>query len=134
LKDSTSPKAVLLASAVAESGDSDGLLLLVELENRLRQPLINWRTIQGAVTEHIPSELWRGAFDVLPVAATELRQKLLAMTTDGGPHDAAARVLREIDRIRDENGAPEDEPRHPDIASGKPWPILVPVPDAEDGA
>lgn len=134
LKDSTSPKAVLLASAVAESGDSDGLLLLVELENRLRQPLINWRTIQGAVTEHVPSEHWRGAFDVLPVAATELRQKLLAMTTDGGPHDAAARVLREIDRIRDENGAPEDEPRHPDLASGKPWPILVPVPDAEDGA
>jgi hypothetical protein len=42
-------------------------------------------------------------------------------------------VLREIDRIRDENGAPENEPRHPDLASGKPWPILVPDPDAEDG-
>jgi hypothetical protein len=55
------------------------------------------------------------------------------MTTDGGRHDAAARVLREIDRVRDENGAPEEEPRHPDLASGKPWPILVPDPDAEDG-
>jgi hypothetical protein len=57
----------------------------------------------------------------------------LAMTTDGRPHDSAAGVLREIDRIRDENGAPEDEPRHPNFASGKPWPILVPDPDAEDG-
>ena len=29
------------------------------------------------------------------------------MTTDGGPHDSAARVLREIDRVRDENGGPK---------------------------
>lgn len=133
LKDGNSPKAALLASAVAEGDDPDGLLLLVDLENRLQCSLISWRTIQGAVTEHVPSEHWRGAFDVLPVAATELRKKLLAMTTDGGPHDSAARVLREIDRVRDESGAPEDEPRHPDLASGKPWPILVSDPDAEDG-
>ncbi len=133
LRNGDSPKAVLLAKAVVESGDSEGLLLLVELENRLQQPLIDWRAIQGAVTEHVPSEHWRDAFDVLPVAATELRQKLLAMTTDGGPHDAAARLLREIDRIRDENGSPKDEPRHPDLSSGKPWPILVPLSGVEDG-
>jgi hypothetical protein len=133
LKDGTSPKAALLANAVAEGDDPNGLLLLVELENRVQRSLISWRTIEGAVTEHVPSEHWRGAFEVLPVAATELRRKLLAMTTDGGPRDAAARVLREIDRVRDENGAPEEEPRHPDLASGKPWPILVPDPDAEDG-
>jgi hypothetical protein len=132
LKDDASPKALLLASAVAEGDDPDGLLHLVELENRLRRSFISRQTIQGAVTVHVPSEHWRGAFDVLPVAATELRGKLLAMTTDGGPHDAAARVLREIDRVRDESGTPEDEPRHPDLASGKPWPILVADPDAED--
>ncbi len=131
LKDGISPKALLLANAVAESDDPDGLLLLVELENKLQRSLISWRTIQGAVTEHVPSEHWRGAFDVLPVAATEHRRKLLAMTTDGGPHDAAARVLREIDRVRDESGAPEGEPRHPDLTSGKPWPILVPDRDVE---
>ena len=133
LKEGTSPKSGLLANAVAEGDDRDGLLLLVELENKLQRPLISWRTIEGAVTEHVPSEHWRGAFDVLPVAATELRRKLLAMTTDGGLHDSAARVLREIDRVRDENGAPDDEPRHPDLASGKPWPILVSELDAEHG-
>lgn len=133
LKDSTSSKTALLANAVAEGGDPDGLLLLVELEKKLRRSLISWRTIQGAVTEHVPSDHWHGAFDVVPVAATDLRQKLLAMTADGGPHDYAARVLREIDRVRDESGAPESEPRHPDLASGKPWPILVPDPDANDG-
>ncbi len=133
LKEGTSVKAGLLARAVAEGDDPDGLLLLVELENRLQRPLISWRTIHRAVTEHVPSEHWRGAFDVLPVAATKVRRQLLAMTTNGGPHDAAARVLREIDRVRDENGAPDDEPRHPDLVSGKPWPILVPDPDVQDG-
>lgn len=134
LKDGTAANAELLAGAVAEGDDPDGLLLLVELEGKLKRPLISWHTIQGVSTEHVPSEHWRGAFDVLPVAATELRRRLLAMTTDGGPYDSAARVLREIDRVRDENGMPEDEPRHPDLASGKPWPILVPDPDAGDGA
>lgn len=132
VKDGTSPKTALLASAVAEGDDPDGLLLLVELENRLQRRLISSLTIERAVTEHIPSEHWRGSFEVLPVAATELRRKLLAITTDGGPRDAAAHVLREIDRIRDRNGSPEDEPRHPDLTSGKPWPILVPDPDADD--
>ena len=77
LKDGTSPKTALLANAVAEGDDPDGLILLVELENKLQRPLISWRTIQGVVTEHVPSEQWRGAFDVLPVAATELRQEAL---------------------------------------------------------
>ncbi|MBB4189590.1 hypothetical protein GGE07_006286 [Sinorhizobium terangae] len=54
------------------------------------------------------------------------------MTADGGSRDSAARVFREIDRVRDESGAPEDEPRHSDLASGKPWPIFVPDPDVED--
>ena len=133
LKEGTSSNTALLANAVAEGDDPDGLLLLVELENKLQRPFISWRTIERAVTAHVPSEHWRGEFDVLPVAATELRRRLLAMTADGGPHDSAARVLRKIDRVRDETGAPEGEPRHPDFASGKPWPILVPDPDAEDG-
>jgi hypothetical protein len=133
LKDSTSAKTALLASAVAEVDDPVGLLLLVELENKLRRSLISWRTIQGAVTEHVPSEHWHGAFDVVPVAAIDLRRKLLAMTVDGGAHDYAASALRAIDRVRDESGFPEGEPRHPDLASGQPWPILAPDPHADDG-
>ncbi len=133
LKDATSSKTTLLANAVAEGNDPDGLLLLVELENRLQTRLISWRAIEGIITEHVPSVHLRGAFNVLPVAATELRRRLLAMTTDGGPCDFAARALREIDQIRDELGVPEGEPRHPDLTSGKPWPILVPDCNAKNG-
>lgn len=124
LKDGSTPKVDLLARAVAELRDPDGLLLVVELENKLQRPLISWRIIEAAVTANVPSEHWRGAFEVVPVAATLLRRQLLSMTTDGGPLDSAARVLRAIDQIRDENGAPSDELRHPDLDTGKCWPIL----------
>ena len=114
----------LLARAVAENPGADGLLLLVRFEKELKRSFMNWRTIEGVVTEHVPSEHWKDTYDVVPVPAVELRRKLLAMTGDGGPTDAAARCLSAIDTVRDEHGVPESEPRHPDLTSGKPWPIL----------
>jgi len=33
-------------------------------------------------------------------------------------------ALNAIDELRDEYGAPESEPRHPDIESGRPWPMV----------
>jgi hypothetical protein len=116
----------LLARAIAENPDEDGLLLLVGLEKDPRHSLIGWQTIERAVTEHVPAEDWKGAYNVVPVPAVELRRKLLAMTTDGGLLDAAARCLNGIDKIRDDYGPPETEPRHPDLKSGKPWPIIMP--------
>jgi len=65
----------------------------------------------------------------VPVPAIDLRRKLLALTKTSG--DAAARCLNAIDKIRDEYGGLEREPRHPDLMSGLPWPILTPDPDAE---
>jgi hypothetical protein len=116
----------LLARAIAENPDEDGLLLLVGLKTEPTHPLAGRQTIERVVTEHVPSENWKGAYDVVPTPALEVRRKLLAMTTDGGPSDVAARTLNEIDKIRDEYGAPETEPRHPDLKSGKPWPIITP--------
>jgi hypothetical protein len=121
---------VLLARAVSENPDGEGLLLLVDIESEQQQPMSDWRTIEAVVTEHVPVENWSNAYNVVPVPATELRQALLSRTTDGGPKDVAARCLTAIDIIRDENGIPASEPRHPDIASGKPWPIMAPDPDA----
>ena len=115
----------LLARAIAENPDGYGLLLLVELETDPTHPLAGWQTIERVVTEHVPSENWKGAYDIVPIPALEVRRRLLAMTTDGRPSDAAARSLNEIDKIRDEYGAPETEPRHPDLKSGKPWPIMT---------
>ncbi len=117
----------LLARAIAESPDANGLLLLVGFQKDPSHSLVNWRAIEKVVTEQVqPAENWKGAYNVVPVPVVELRQKLLAMTIDGGRQDAAAQCLNAIDKLRDEHGAPTTEPRHPDLKSGKPWPILAP--------
>jgi hypothetical protein len=40
------------------------------------------------------------------------------------PAAGAEKCLVEIGKLRDGYGRIEDEPRHPDIASGQPWPLL----------
>jgi hypothetical protein len=135
LKDGVrSPGFDILARVVAESPDTEGLLLLVKIESEHNRRFISWRTVQSVVTEHVPSESWKGAYEVVPIAAVELRQKLLAMITDAGPADAAARCLTLIDKTRDEHDRPESEPRHPDLGSGTPWPIMIRNPDASEAA
>ncbi|MEL7831345.1 hypothetical protein AAG604_04085 [Citromicrobium bathyomarinum] len=131
LKDNAwSPAHALLARAVSENADGEGLLLLVDLESKQQRPTFDWHTIEAVVTKHVPIENWSNAYNVVPVAAAELRQALLARTVDGGPQDTAARCLTAIDAIRDERGVPVSEPRHPDLASGKPWPIMTTDPNA----
>lgn len=129
LKDGAmTPGLALLAQAVAEAPDADGLLLLIKIEMEHSCSFISWRMIENVVTEQVPCENWKGAYEVVPVPAVELRRNLLAMTRDGGPTDVAARCLNEIDEIRDRYGTPDAEPRHPDLSSGKPWPIIRPAP------
>lgn len=129
--DGVMPGHVLLAVAVSESPDENGLLLLARLEQEQTIGSIEERTVERVITTHIPSEGWSGAYDVVPVPANGLRQRLLALTTDGGESDIAARYLRTIDEYRDRNGKPETELRHPDLLSGKPWPLLRLAPAAE---
>lgn len=124
LKDGAStPGLGMLARAVAESPDEEGLMVLMQCEQKGRS-FREWRTLEKVVTEHIPVEGYQGAYNVSPVPVTALRRRLIAMTTDGGYTDIAARWLNDINEIRDEHGLPEGEPRHPDLASGKPWPII----------
>jgi hypothetical protein len=135
LKDRPTTKSfALLASAVAEDPGTEGILMLIDFEMKTGRSFMTWQSIQSAVTEHVPAENWEGAYNVVPVPAVELRRKLLAMTSSGCKDDPAARCLNLIDKLRDEYGAPESEPRHPNLRSGRPWPILTPDPDAEDGS
>jgi len=123
----------LLAHSLAENPTPEDVVLLVKCEIATKRSFLSGRSVETAVTAHVPSETWRGAFDVTPVPSSWLRKELLALTADGGKNDPAARCLTKIDKIRDSDGAPEAEPRHPDLASGRPWPILAADPDAEDG-
>jgi hypothetical protein len=117
----------LIIRAIAESPDAKGVLLIAEIDKNVTRRMLSSRTIEIVVTERLPAEGWSGAYHVVPVAATELRQKLFAMVTDGGITDAAALYLNAIDAVRDEYGAALTEPRHPDLDSGRPWPIIAEV-------
>jgi hypothetical protein len=118
------PGLLLLARAVAEALDEDGLLVLLTCEQQ-RQLRLSLHEIEQVVTERIPVDGYVGAFSVSPVRADKLRKRLFSMVGDGGRDDVAARWLTAIDLVRDEHGLPEDEPRHPDLASGRPWPVLA---------
>ena len=119
-----------LAAAVSEALDADGLLLIIALERRWNIGLLSYHNILDVVTEQVPAPGWSNAYSIVPVQVANLRRRLLAETSDGSEKDQAARVLNTIDEIRDEHGRAMDEPRHPDLLSGRPWPILTPDPDA----
>ncbi|MEH3122802.1 MAG: hypothetical protein PGN16_12615 [Sphingomonas phyllosphaerae] len=119
-----------LAAAVSNALDADGLFLIIELERRWNLRLLSYHDIRNVVTEQVPAPGWSNAFSIVPVAVAGLRRRLLADTIDGSTKDLAARALNAIDEIRDEYGRAVDEPRHPDLFSGRPWPILTPDPDA----
>ena len=114
----------LLAGAVAENPDEDGLWVLMELEAHSGIG-VSRTTLEAVTTARVPVEDRNGTYTIVAVPAADLRRKLLGMVTDGDGTDAATRHLTEIDVIRDEYGAPEDEPRHPDLGSGKGWPITT---------
>jgi hypothetical protein len=112
-----------LAQALGANLDIDGLLLLLGRPEPWRY-IHRLNGLERLLTRRIEVGDWTNTFEIVPVDATELRRTLLARTSDGGADDWAAWCLREIDEIRDDYGAPDNEPRHPDLASGKPWPII----------
>ena len=120
----------ILAQAVAENPDEEGFLRLVELEIKRKQSLAAWLHVENVVSERVFSDGNEGTYNLRPVPANEVRRKLLAMTRDGGPNDIAARYLNRIDEVRDQLGTSDSEPRHPDLLSGKAWPVLVATQDA----
>jgi hypothetical protein len=70
--------------------------------------------------------LWSGAFDELPLI--RLRAHLFAMLrADDKRAQLAKQCLIVIEEQRDEKGRVNDEPRHPDISTGRAWP-----PEAEE--
>jgi hypothetical protein len=68
---------------------------------------------------------WPNAVEYFTVPLTELRRQLFGLAVAGGPQSSVAEsCLVAIDELRDEHGRVDEEPRHPDIASGRAWPIL----------
>ena len=70
-----------------------------------------------------PSDEWAGAFEEFGLPLTGLRARLFAMLP---ANDRRARLAEQcliaIEEHRDDRGRVSNEPRHPDIATGRAWP------------
>jgi hypothetical protein len=123
------PARVVIEHVVAEIGTADAVLALVHAYAG------QWRgfdgllqhAIRGAALSQQPLPDWSGAYELHPVPLPDLRKALFGMLTDDliGVSALAEACLTTIDKLRDENGSSEFEPRHPNIETGRPWPLAA---------
>jgi hypothetical protein len=126
-----SPQAqAIFEFAISESADEDGVLLLVTRyagQGRPFGPHLA-KAIERIVIKHRPSEDWIGAYDLISAPAASLRKRLFAVACAIGREQAelATACLIYIDELRDRYEIVAiGEPRHPDLASGAPWPLYA---------
>jgi hypothetical protein len=73
-----------------------------------------------------PSSTFQGMREMFGLPAGDLRRRLHAVLTGSSAEAALATAcLDEIDEIRDRYGSADSDRRHPNIAAGKPWPLLT---------
>ena len=117
----------LLASIIVEMRDDCEVLqtCLFMLSNEQQQLQHLDQMVEDLVTDRVLIEGSVSTYEILPTAATLLRKQLFDMIVYDRQRDSVAhRLLCRIDKLRDEHGRPDDEPRHPMLESGVPWPML----------
>jgi hypothetical protein len=126
-RDASGAGCAILEIAIAEAADEVGVLLLLRNYACRGKPFpgaLHTAIRQVAVAQR-PSEDWVGATVSFSVDVTGLRRELFRMISGQTPEASLAEeCLNAIDELRDEHGAPESEPRHPDIESGQLWPLV----------
>jgi hypothetical protein len=82
--------------------------------------------LRDVCVERRPIPGQSGLSDLVPRPVDRLRAKLFVrvQANDEGS-SACVKLLNAIDHWRDDYGAPYEEERHPDIASGAPWPQIA---------
>ena len=116
----------LLESVLLEIADAEIILTFVHNYARHRRVFDGnlAHAIRQTAVGKRPVADWPGAYNEFSVSLADLRKELFAMIlADGSESGLAAACLNEIDELRDEHGRVNDEPRHPNIGSGRAWPI-----------
>lgn len=122
------PNIAVIEYAIAELGDEESVLPL--LRGYAKQNRRFDGTLQNLIENVALSkkELDRqgGSYELHGRNIAPLRKQLLAMLNDGSAETSLAEAcLTAIDELRDEYGRIESEPRHPDITSGRAWPLAA---------
>jgi hypothetical protein len=124
----------ILELAISESADAEGVMLLIHDAVKRDRPFCSTllhSALRHALARGTPKESW-GAFEMCSIPAGELRKELFSMVINGNHSESgiASECLNAIDELRFEYGCIETEPRHPDIATGVPWPLVEVIPNS----
>lgn len=114
----------LLRRALVHSGRPEIVLALIRDDAARSQTF--QQDLEDAVYDvaiaHKPHEN-SNVYELVPVAAPKFRADLFGMTLEGTVQGRlAAAALEHLDDLRDSYGAPQSEPRHPNLSTDRPWP------------
>jgi len=122
------PAMAILEHAVAETPDEAGVMLLIGSHGATGRAFSGTlaSAIENLVVEQRPLSDWVGAYEQISIPVPSLRKRLfdVSRTATGNESSLALACLVHIDELRDMHGVASGEPRHPDIATGAPWPTL----------
>ncbi len=119
------PAKGIVEAALAELAGSETILALIQGYATDQRPMDGrlHRAVRDLAVGRRPSENFPGAYEVFGVPLIALRQQLFELMQETDARSALAEAsLIAIEEVRDEAGRPDDEPRHPLIESGLPWP------------
>jgi len=116
----------ILKEIMAEVATEEGLLELVrrysESGQKFDQTLVSMIKNIALGKKYLEQSQ---AYQYYSIDSSDLRRKLFSMLIDvGALANLAKSCLIEIDKLRDEHERVNSEPRHPDVESGRPWPIV----------
>ncbi|UXH78871.1 NACHT domain-containing protein [Roseateles amylovorans] len=123
------PAMAILEYAVAETPDEAGVMLLVGSHSATGRAFSGTldSAIENLAVERRPLSDWAGAYEQISAPVPSLRRRLFELSRTATSEEAslALACLVHIDELRDMHGVASGEPRHPDIATGAPWPTLL---------
>lgn len=123
-------RAMLAKVLSVRATTSDMLAALNLLDDSARPPIPFGvqRGLEHAFVEERAHASYANAFTRRAASSNQLRAKLFSMSiSDHVGKRSAYSLLGQIEEWRLEYGRPIDEPRHPDIKSGSPWPPPAPT-------
>ena len=121
---------VAISQLIGEALKEDGIIAFLDVITDKSDPLLQGllEAARELSLDKRPSDIIDGAHEQEAVNLARLRKRLFGTIVENGKSaEAASMLLTTIDRQRDIYGHPPEEPSHPHVQSGKPWPKLAAV-------
>jgi hypothetical protein len=115
----------MLEHLFGEIGDDDDLVAMIGkyAANEQRYDQRMNRAVYAVTVREIPVSEGSSGYNIHPTSVAATRKTLFEMLDAKlGEAALARRCLSAIDHLRDEHGIAANDPRHPDVTSGMPWP------------